>query len=221
MSLRGYAGRRLAVGLLQVLGVATLVFVLTAALPGDAAVVVAGDSPDPERIEHLRRSMGLDRPVPIRFLDWLGGAMRGDLGASLVSGRPVLATIVGGFSTTGVLALVTVIVLVPLGVGLGVLAGARPGSATDRGISAATIASYSVPEFASAVLLVTLFAVWLRLVPANTLGLEGPLLSHPEVLLLPVLVLLIRPVCSIARLTRAGVADGLTSDYASHARRRC
>lgn len=89
MILARYAGTRLAVGLAQVLGVLVVVFTIAAALPGDAAVVIAGDDADPKRIAQLRELLGLDRPLPVQFGHWLTGLLHGDLGNSAVSGRPV------------------------------------------------------------------------------------------------------------------------------------
>ncbi|WP_222850913.1 ABC transporter permease [Phytoactinopolyspora mesophila] len=219
MSLRAYALQRIAFGVVQVLGVATLVFVLTEALPGDAAVVVAGDTPDAERIERLRAAMELDRPVVERYLGWLGGLARGDLGASLISERAVTDTIRSGLPPTVLLAGVTMVLLIPTAFLLGVVSARRPGGAADRVISGITLSFYSVPEFAAGVLLIAVFSVHLNILPANALGYVGELAQHPPVLILPITVLLIRPLCSVSRLVRAGLIDALQSPYVAHARR--
>lgn len=219
MSERSWAARRLALGVAQTAGVVVLVFLLTEALPGDAAVAFAGDQPDPERIERVREIMRLDRPATERFAEWAGGLLTGDLGTSLVSGRPVSSYLAAGIGPTLLLAGLTMAVLVPVSVALGVLAARREGGRLDRAISGGTLAVYAVPEFALGVLLIAVFALWLGWLPPTAVGHGGDLLAEPAVLVLPVLVLLARPVCSISRLIRAGMIDALSSPYAAQARR--
>ncbi|WEV29392.1 ABC transporter permease [Streptomyces sp. 71268] len=218
-SLRSWLARRLLLGLVQTVAVVLLVFALTEALPGDAAVALAGDDPDPRRIERIRAAMDLDRPALERLADWTGGLLRGDFGTSLASGRPVADYLSAGFGPTLVLAALTVALLVPISVGLGVLAARREGGALDRLISSVTLGVYAVPEFAFGVLLVTVFALRLDWLPPTAVGYGTDLLAHPAVLVLPVLVLLSRPVCSISRLVRAGMIDALAAPYAAQARR--
>ncbi|NUK52317.1 ABC transporter permease [Streptomyces lunaelactis] len=216
---RTWIGRRLLLGLGQTAAVVLLIFVLTEALPGDAAVALAGDQPDPERIARIREAMQLDRPATERFLEWVGGMLHGDLGASLVTGRPVTGYLTNGLGPTVLLAAATLVLLVPLSVGLGVLAARREGGPLDRTVSALTLAVHAVPEFALGVLLATLFALRLRWLPPTAVGTGGDLAAHPAVLVLPVAVLLSRPVCSISRLVRAGMIDAMASPYAAQARR--
>ncbi|WP_330241977.1 ABC transporter permease [Streptomyces sp. NBC_00525] len=211
--------RRLILGGAQIAAVVLLVFAATEALPGDAAVALAGDQPDPARIEAVRTALRLDRPAHERLLDWTAGLLHGDLGVSLTSGRPVAAALADGFGPTLLLAVPTVLLLVPAGIGLGVLAARREGGAVDRAVSAVLIGLYAVPEFALGALLVALFALRLGWFPPTAVGYGTELAAHPEALVLPVLVLLARPVCSLARLVRAGMLDALASPYAAHARR--
>ncbi|MET8113018.1 ABC transporter permease [Streptomyces prasinus] len=217
--LRSFVARRLLLGVLQTAAVVLLVFALTEALPGDAAVALAGDQPDPARIAAVREAMGLDRPAGERLADWATGLLHGDLGTSLVSGRPVNRYLADGFGPTLLLASLTVVLLVPAGFGLGVLAARYAGRPADRLISSVTLAVYAVPEFALGVLLVTVFALRLGWLPPTAVGHGTDLLAHPAVLVLPVLVLLSRPVCSLARMVRAGMIDALASPYAAQARR--
>ncbi|MBB5956825.1 peptide/nickel transport system permease protein [Saccharothrix tamanrassetensis] len=217
MSLRRYAVRRLAIGAVQVLAVVTVVFLLVQALPGDAAVALAGDNPDPRRIGEIRAAMGLDRPALDRFGSWLWGLAHGDLGVSLVSGRPVVAFLLDGLGPTLVLAVLALVLLVPLSVLLGVVAALREGGVVDRITTAITVGLHSIPEFALAVVLIALFGVHLRWLPPTAVGAD--LLAQPAVLVLPLVVLLARPVCSISRLVRAGMIDALASDHVRHARR--
>lgn len=217
MSLASYAVRRIALGLVQVLAVVTLVFVLVQALPGDAAVALAGDNPDPARISAIRAAMGLDRPVSERFVSWLAGLPRLDFGVSLVSGRPVADFLFAGIGPTVVLAALTLVLLVPISVLAGVLAALREGSLLDRALTSVSVALHSIPEFALAIVLIAVFGVHLAWLPPTAVGAD--LLTQPAVLVLPLVVLLARPICSISRLVRAGMLDALASDYVRHARR--
>lgn len=214
-----WAARRLLLGGAQTAAVVVLVFALTEALPGDAAVALAGDQPDPERIEAVRAALHLDRPPLERLLDWSAGLLHGDLGVSLTSGRPVSTYLADGFGPTLLLAVPTVLLLVPAAVGLGVLAARHEGRPVDRIVSAVTLSLYAVPEFALGVLLVTVFALRLGWLPPTAVGYGTDLLAHPAALVLPVLVLLARPVCSTARLIRAGMTDALASPYVAQALR--
>ncbi|MER7484364.1 ABC transporter permease [Streptomyces sp. NPDC126497] len=217
--LRSFVARRLLLGGVQTVAVVLLVFALTEALPGDAAVALAGDQPDPARIAAIREAMELDRPAWERLADWAAGLLHGDLGTSLVSGRPVRQYLADGFGPTLLLASLTVVLLVPAGFGLGVLAARHAGRPVDRLISSVTLAVYAVPEFALGVLLVTVFALRLGWLPPTAVGYGTDLLAHPAALVLPVLVLLSRPVCSLVRLVRAGMIDALASPYVAQARR--
>ncbi|MGW7362086.1 ABC transporter permease [Streptomyces sp. NPDC054841] len=216
---RSWVARRLLLGGAQTAAVVLLVFALTEALPGDAAVALAGDQPDPERIAAIRAAMHLDRPAHERLADWAAGLLHGDFGTSLASGRPVSTYIADGFGPTVLLAVLTVVLLVPVGVGLGVLAARHEGRLVDRLVSSVTLGVYAVPEFAFGVLLVTVFALRLGWLPPTAVGYGTDLLAHPAALVIPVLVLLSRPVCSLARLVRAGMIDALASPYVAQARR--
>ena len=217
--LGSWAARRLLLGGAQTVAVVVLVFALTEALPGDAAVALAGDQPDPARIAAIREAMDLDQPAYARFADWATGLPHADFGSSLTSGRPVTSYISDAFGPTLLLASLTVALLVPIGVGLGVLTARHEGRFVDRLVSSMTLGVYAVPEFAFGVLLVTVFALRLDWLPPTALGYGTDLLGHPAALVLPVLVLLSRPVCSLSRLVRAGMIDALASPYVAQARR--
>jgi peptide/nickel transport system permease protein len=213
-----YAAKRISLGAVQVLAVACLAFALVELLPGDAAVALAGDQPDPATIARIREQMHLDEPALARLRDWLSALLTGDFGASLVSGRPVADLLATALQPTLILAGSTLILLLPLSIGLGVAAARRQGRWPDRVITTFTVGLYSVPEFALAVLLVSVFAIGLAWLPPTAVGVPS-LLAEPAVLVLPLLVLLARPICSIARLVRAGMIEALGSEYVAHARR--
>ncbi|MEX3099336.1 MULTISPECIES: ABC transporter permease [unclassified Streptomyces] len=217
--LGSFVVRRLLLGVVQTVAVVLLVFALAEALPGDAAVALAGDQPDPARIAAIREAMHLDQPAGERLLTWAGGLLHGDLGTSLVSGRPVSLYLSEGFGPTLLLASLTLLLLIPAGFGLGVLMARHEGGWIDRLTSGVTLGVYAVPEFALGVLLVTVFALRLDWLPPTAVGYGTELLAHPAVLVLPVLVLLARPVCSLSRLVRAGMVEALASPYVAQARR--
>lgn len=219
MSPARYALRRLALGLLQILAAATAVYVLTEALPGDAAVVRAGDNPDSARIAALRDELGLEVPAFERYVDWLGGLAHGDLGTSLATGSPVADVLGRGLAPTALLAVGTLALVVPVSVLLGAAAAARERGLLDRALTMIGVGLYSVPEFALAVVLVAVFALHLGWLPATAVGAGTDLMSEPAVLVLPFAVLAIRPVCSLARLVRVGLIDAHAAEHVKHARR--
>lgn len=219
MILTRYAGIRVALGLAQVLGVLVVVFLVASVLPGDAAVVIAGDDADPARITQLRETLGLDRPLLTQLGEWLAGLPRGDLGTSAVSGRPVAEMLSAAMVPTLTLAALALAVIIPLAVGLGVAAAVGRGRRIDRTISGTAVALYAVPEFALAIVLVAVFAVGLGLFAPTAVGASGPLLWQPELWVLPVAVLAIRPVCSLLRLVRASMITTLESDFIRHTTR--
>ncbi|WP_459546108.1 ABC transporter permease [Nocardia sp. X0981] len=207
-----------------VLGTVTvLVFGLFELLDSDAAVVIlsrsgAGD-PSPEQLAALRSELGLDRPAPIRFAEWVTDFLRGDLGESLISGRPVADVLLDRLANSAALALLTIVLLIPLALGLGLLAGARPGSRTDRVISVAALTVESIPSFVLGVLLVAVVALSLRLVPAVSLVPTGASVwDRPEILVLPVVCLLLGLSPHPARIVRAQTTEVVASAYIRTAR---
>ncbi|GAA1828499.1 ABC transporter permease [Actinomadura chokoriensis] len=214
MSLTRYAARRLPLAAAQVAAVTTLIFLLAEALPGDAAVVLAGDAPDPARVARIRAELGLDRPLPDRFAEWAAGLAHLDLGRSIVSGRPVADIVLDALAPTALLTVLTLALLVPLAVLAGVGAAVREGGLLDRALTSTGVALYSVPEFALAMLLIAVFSGWLGLLPATAIGGLGG-----TVLVLPLLVLLARPLSSTGRLVRAGMIDALNAGHTRHALR--
>ncbi|TDE56526.1 ABC transporter permease [Nonomuraea mesophila] len=214
MSLPRYAVRRLPLAGAQVAAVTTLIFLLVELLPGDAAVILAGDAPDPARVEQIRAELGLDRPLPERFAEWAAGLARLDLGSSIVSGLPVSQIVLGALEPTLLLAGLTLALLMPLAVVAGVSAAIREGGLLDRALTSTGVALYSVPEFALAMVLIAVFSAYLGWLPATAIDGLGP-----AVLVLPLLVLLARPLSSTGRLVRAGMIDALRAGYTRHALR--
>ncbi|HLS79376.1 MAG TPA: ABC transporter permease [Nocardia sp.] len=218
-----YLLRRLTAAACVLCVVAVTVFALFELLDSDAAEVAlsryGAGTPTPEQLAALRAELGLDRPAPIRFLDWAGDVVRGDLGRSLVSGRPVSDVLFDRLGNSAVLAAVTLALLIPLAIGLGLLAGSRPGSWLDRVVSAAAPAVESVPPFVTGVLSVAVVALSLRLLPAVSLVPRGASVWHsPEVLVLPVACLLLGAAPHPIRMVRAQCAQVIDAPYIRTAR---
>jgi peptide/nickel transport system permease protein len=199
--------------------VTCLVFLLFELLPGDAAVTVlsrggASGALPPEQLAALRHELGLDRPAAERFGSWIGGLATGDLGTSLLSRRPVAEVLGSRIGNSLVLAALTVAVLLPLAVTLGLWAGARPGGRVDRVTSTAAVAVDAVPTFVVGVVLIAVVALGWRLLPAVSLVPAGTSpLARPEILILPVITLLAGLVPHPVRLIRARTAELVDSEF--------
>jgi peptide/nickel transport system permease protein len=215
-----HASRRLLLAVVQLAALAVLVFLLTSLLPGDAAEVRFNEQAGLVEIERLRTRLGLDRPLGERLAEWAVGLLSGDLGTSLVSGNPVSEIVTGSLPATAVLTGVTIALLVPLAMLLGLAAGLRAGGRLDRAITAVTLALNSIPDFVLALALVGVFSLRLGWLPSTWLDADGgELLARPALLVLPVAVLLARTVCAVSRQIRAGTITALDSEYAVQARR--
>jgi peptide/nickel transport system permease protein len=210
---------RVAVGIGLLAGISVLVFAATEALPGDAASAILGRNAGTSALRILNRELGLDRPAPVRYWDWLVGLLHGNLGNSIVSGASVSSII--GFRTVNTLILASAagLVLIPLAIVLGVVAGRRPGSAVDNLVASSSLAMIAAPEFILGTLLIYVFAVRLDLLPAvSILAFGGTPLGDPAILVLPVATLVIVGAAYIIRMVRAGVVEVMTSDYVQMAR---
>lgn len=216
--------QRLLAGAGLVLVTSALVFAATELLPGDAADVILSRSAGagggtPEQVVALRAELGLDRPWPQRYLDWLAALVQGDLGRSLVSGRPVADIVGTRLGNTLVLAGLATALLVPIAIGLGVWAGLRQGRPGDQVSSAAAIGLQSVPEFVAATLLIAVFSLGLRLLPPVSLVPAGASpLARPEVLVLPVASLLTVMAGQSIRMIRARTGVIVRAEFVRMAR---
>lgn len=211
--LRYVAGRL--VGTVPVLfGVTLLVFAMTVLTPGDRVVAMLGDAAQglgQAAREELRRELGLDRPLPIQYLEYVAGLARGDLGLSARSRRPVLAEIRDRLPATIELALAGLAVAVTLGVSLGVLAAVRRGTVFDSLAVAIALVGVSVPVFWMGFLLMMVFALELGWLPASGRGTW----RH---LVLPAATVGLASAAFIARITRGAVIETLGQDYVRTAR---
>jgi peptide/nickel transport system permease protein len=214
-----FVARRVAAGAAVLVAVSVLVFAATNLLPGDAATAILGRNATPDAVTELRGQLGLDRPVVERYGDWISAFVRGDLGESALLGQPVSEVISDPLLNTAVLAGLTLLVLAPVVVILGVVAGARAGTRADHVISGTLLGLIALPEFVVGALLISLLAVRLGMFPPVSLVAPGENpLSHGSALVLPVLTLLLVGAAYATRMLRAGVAEAMTSPYVEMAR---
>jgi peptide/nickel transport system permease protein len=206
--------RRIALALLSLLAVSVVVFAITAVLPGDAAQEQLGQEATPEALAALRAQMGLDVPAPHRYVRWLGGLVRGNLGVSSATQLPVTELIGSRLPNSLLLAAVTALFSVPIALSLGIAAAVWRGSWFDRAASTGAVAVVSVPEFLVATLAVLVFAVQLRWLPAlsyvSDVDSLGQLL---QAFAMPVLTLCCVIVAQMMRMSRAAVIDQLEAPY--------
>jgi peptide/nickel transport system permease protein len=211
---------RRCVGFLATALAATLVvFVVLEVLPGDPAQIMLGVEAQPESVKLLRAELGLDRPAPERYVAWLGGLLRGDLGLSYTYHVPVAELVGERLAVTVPLALISTGVSAILALALGLYAAAHRGGPGDLGIMSFTQLGIAVPNFWLAILLILFFAVYLGWFPSGgfpgwSAGI-GPALTS---LVLPSLSLAVVQTAILARITRSAVLDILGEDFVRTAR---
>ncbi|TMJ51980.1 MAG: ABC transporter permease, partial [Alphaproteobacteria bacterium] len=163
----GYIGRRLLHLFPVLLAVTLLTFLIASLLPGDLAYAILGDQATPDKVAALRAQMGLDQPIAWRYLHWLGGVIQGDLGRSFRTGETVLAAIGARLPVSLQLMLMAEVAGLLIGVPLGIFCAVRQGGSFDRLLTGGAFGMLSVPAFLWAILLIYLFAVRLRVLPAT------------------------------------------------------
>lgn len=215
--------RRAGLYALTLLLASMLVFVATEVLPGDALEVsLTADEialMNPEDLERKRRDLGLDRPAPVRYLEWLGGALRGDFGKTILGDTPVIDIIREPLKNSLLLGAVTALVAIPLSLLLGIVAAYWRGRLPDTLASMGAVIGYSIPEFASGNLLVLLFAIWVPLFPAVILAFaDAPPATLLAVSVLPVATIVFGSIAHLVQLIRTGLIEALSSDYVERAR---
>jgi ABC-type dipeptide/oligopeptide/nickel transport system permease component len=203
-----YIARRGAAALGVLFGVATVTFVLNFVLPGDPARLLAGQRADAETIAAIRQQLGLDQPLPVQYVRFLGRLLQGDLGRSYVTNRPVREIILERFPATALLTVSSMLLATVLGVLLGVLAAVRPNSWLDTLLMLLALVGISVPSFVAGLLVLLLFGVVLGWFP-----IAGYIDQGWEYLVLPMLTLALRPMSIIARMTRSSMLEVLGQEY--------
>ena len=211
--------RRIAAAIPVMAAVAVAVFLMLRLAPGDPAAVLAGDAATPATIAAIHASLGLDDPIPVQFLRWLGLLLHGDLGTSIVSSEPVLRLIGERVGPTLSLTATTIVFAIAFGIPLGVLAAWYQGRWIDRAVMVVAVLGFSVPIFVLGYVFIYCFSLKLRWLPVQ--GFVGlaqgawPFATH---LMLPTLTLGMVYLALITRVTRAAMLDVLGSDYIRTAR---
>ncbi|WP_338480478.1 ABC transporter permease [Pseudomonas trivialis] len=207
-------GGRLAVGVITLLFVSLVVFFLTSLLPGDAVQEQLGQEATPEVLAALRAQLGLDLPVHLRYVNWLGGLITGNPGVSLVNGMPVDEMIASRLPNTLKLGAIAALFSVPLALAIGILSAMYRGSIFDRYSNMLTVFAVSVPEFLIATVAVLILAVKLGWLPALSRNVQTESFGElVQVYALPVLTLCCVLTAQMARMTRAAVVDQLSASY--------
>jgi peptide/nickel transport system permease protein len=211
--------RRLAVFAVSLAVASVLIFVVCAALPGDIAQVILGQNATPESLASLRSTLGLDRPLVVRYLDWAGSMLTGDFGTSYLSRLPVAGQIATRFGVTAWLVLFGMLVALLVALPVGLLAAVRSRRLSGFVLSGLSQVGLAVPAFWAGILGVFLFAVKLRWLPANgyvRLGDDpGQWAAH---LVLPVASLAVVQASVLVRYVRSAVLEVLGEDYIRTAR---
>lgn len=203
--------------------IATILFFFVHLLPGDVAEIILGGGeffqPTEEQIEALRRQLGLDRPLHQQYLEYIAGLLRGDMGQSFLTGRPVAADLWLRFGRTLQLVLPAIALASLLGVALGVAAATRRGRWLDGFFSALGVLGHSLPTFVVGNLLILAFSLRWRLLPSSGFieFTTDPVASIKH-MVLPLITLVVSRIGSIMRMTRMSMVEQLGADYVRTAR---
>ena len=206
-----YIIRRVLVGIPILFLVITLVFFAFRLIPGDAARIIAGDEAPIERVEQIRRDLGLDRPVLVQYFNYLSDLFRGDLGTSFSSRRPVTVEIGARFWNTFSLALASITLATILGIAMGVISALYRGKLADHVVTIIALLGISVPVFWLGLLMMQLFSVQLGWLPAAGYGTW----RH---FVMPTIALSVFSIAFITRMTRSSLLETIQQDYVRTAR---
>ena len=215
----GFVARRLLYLVPVLVAVSLLTFLIASLLPGDLAYVILGDQATPDKVAALRHDMGLDQPIWWRYLGWLGHVLEGDFGRSFRTGQTVLQAVAERLPVSFELILLAEVAALAIGIPLAIACAVRSGSAFDRFMTGSAFGMLSVPAFLSAILLIYLFAVELRWLPATGYVpfSEDPL-GNLRCFVLPALTLALGEWPVLMRVLRSDMIATLQEDYIAMAR---
>lgn len=215
-----YFLKRTGAAIITLIAASIIIFGFIHLIPGDPVYVMLGDGATPEQVALLRRRMGLDEPLVVQYLIWVGQALQGDLGQSIFFQTPVTEVIREGAETSILLALITMVWIVAFGVPIGILSAIRQGTWIDQGLSGLAMLMASVPTFWVGLYLILIFAAGLGWFPSSGYPsiFEQGGLANLRYLILPSLALAAPNAALILRLTRASMLDVAREDYVRTAR---
>ena len=211
--------RRIATIVPTLIFVSMLIFGLQQLLPGDPAIVLAGEDRDPTVVAYLHQKLHLDEPLPVRYLYWIGGVVHGDLGESMRLQKPVLALILEKLPVTAELAGFAILIALAIGIPAGIISAVRRNTAWDYAANVVALWGLSTPNFWLGIMLILLFAVTLGWLPAS--GFVSPfedLRANLAALVMPAFVLGNAIAAVLMRHTRSSMLQVLSSDYIRTAR---
>jgi peptide/nickel transport system permease protein len=214
-----YLVRRVAIIIPTLIFVSILIFGLQQLLPGDPAVVLAGEERDPNVVAHLREKLHLDEPFPVRYLYWMSAVLQGDLGESMRLQKPVLALILEKLPVTIELACLAIVIALAIGIPAGIVSAVKRGTAWDYGANVIALWGLSTPNFWLGIMLILLFSVTLGWLPAS--GFVSPFedwRANLASLIMPAFVLGNAIAAVLMRHTRSAMLQVLSSDYVRTAR---
>jgi peptide/nickel transport system permease protein len=211
--------RRLLSAIPTLILVSLFVFTLQKLLPGDPVLAMAGEERDPAVIEYLREKYRLNDPVPVQYMNWMGNVLKGDFGTSLRTEQPVTTLIVSKLPVTLELSIFALLIALLIGIPTGIISAVRKGSVVDYSANIVALSGISIPHFWLGILLIMVFAVKLRWLPASGFVpfSEDPL-QNLKTLLLPALVLGSGLSGTLMRHTRSAMLEVLRADYVRTAR---
>ena len=215
-----YVLKRTGAAAATLVAASVIIFLFIHLIPGDPIYVLLGDEATPEQVEALRNRLGLDQPLLVQYFHWVGNVLQGDFGTSIFFQTPVSTIILDGAETSLLLAGITMLWIVLIGVPVGVLAAMRQGTWVDQGLSGVAMFMASIPTFWVGLYFILIFAAWLGWLPSSgypSIFEEGGL-ANLRYLLLPSLTLAAPNAALILRLTRASMLDVAREDYVRTAR---
>ena len=209
-----YFGRRVLLLVPTLFGISLVSYFLLHLAPGDPATAILGVLATPQMLAQFRSQFHLDQPLPVQYLQWLAGAVTGDLGYSVISPVPVVSLLVRQFVPTVLLTTGAILISVPIGVVTGIAAARSRGQLSDGLSRAVWLFGLSMPSFWLGMLLILFFGVTLRVLPVGGyVAIESDPIGSLRSLLLPALTLAIPIAAVISRITRTAVLEVLSSDY--------
>lgn len=214
-----YIFRRLAIAIPTLFLVSIFVFTLQKLLPGDPALILAGEDRDQASIEFVREKYHLNEPIPLQYVYWIGGVVQGDLGISLRSSQPVLGLIADKLPVTIQLAVMALIIAFVIGVPAGILSAVKKGTVIDYAANVVALSGLSVPNFWLGIMLILLVSVNLGWLPAS--GYESPFvdpLRSLQTMIMPAFVLGTSLAATLMRHTRSAMLGVMKADYVRTAR---
>ncbi len=207
-----YILRRLGLAVITLFILSMVVFLIASVLPGSVGRAILGAFANQQSVDNLNRELGLDGPLVSRYFKWFGNAVTGDFGTSYKFKAPVVDYVWTALWASLKLAVLTILIVVPLGIVGGTMAALRKGKATDRVVTVAGLSLAVTPEFVIGIVLIVVVAVKLGWLPPGGSA-KGSVLDQVKVLILPALTLTAVLFGYLARMTRAGTIEALAADY--------